>query len=767
MLLELKAPHPFKQGLGCRLCCVHWLTDTLRMDAFFRTSHPHFSCTLEDYLCIILCMKAIPCPVSPEALRAMVEDEQLTDLQIAEHLGTTKKRVQNWRNRFEITAIPKWERNQVLPIEGRLQSLLVGSMLGDGRLVRQVNATYYTEGHCEEQVPYLQWKTEQWGDWVKFDPPVYAVPSKEGYPQFCMRTCAHGSLNSWQELFYADHHKGWKRLLPEVVDLVDDFALAIWYLDDGTAGWWPGIIFGADKASHQVAQAIFEKFGLKPRWQTRQGKTGTFHMEREDTAERFLEIVTPHIPACMAYKLTFGFQGPHYQVRKRLTEVDLLDGVAKGVPIDRMARELGVGSSTLRRKLQKMGIAYNPPKGRPQTSAPWLTGPQPLVTARPLLLGHEGDKMHTLIKSGLTGQEVAEVYGVHKATIYRRIREAGHPPLKTGPKSKDFLPDGGVQLEVKYPDTSLWRAQDSPTQEAWILDVQAILGKVKFPYPEQVSSLVRDKKMRSLRAKEAVLDHSPLGLSLCYSFFPNRYQAKYKGNASALQAWHDPKAMKRAIKWQFKVGDPVTPPRVLKAVCANARTPTIFRPAVAAALYKRYCKPGDSVWDPCAGFGGRLVGAVAAGVRYVATDVAEATVDGNLRLAEWLGASDETEIHLCPAEEFSPPPVQMVFTSPPYFQQEQYVGGDQSWSEYGTFESWRDGFLKPMIHRGAEALVSGGHWVMNIADVKDKDVVHPLVETAREEFRLAGLVEVETLMMPLSNLNRRSGGEPILVWQRR
>ncbi len=706
-------------------------------------------------------MKAVPCPVTFEALRILVQEEQLTDLQIAALLGETKKRVQSWRKRFGLEALPRWERNRVSPIEGRLKSLLVGSMLGDGRLVRQTNATYYSESHCEDQTDYLKWKMQFWDGWdsdFRDD-----IPDQRGFHQVRFRTLAHGSLNPWQEMFYADHHKGWKRLLPEVVDLVDEFALAIWYMDDGTAGWWPGIIFGADKASHQVAQAIFEKFGLKPRWQLHKGDTGTFHMEREDTAERFLALVTPHVPDCMSHKLTFGFQGPHYQVRKRLTEEGLRDGVAKGIPISRMGRDLGVSGSTIRRKLRELGIEYSPAKGRPTLVTPWLGNPMPLVMERPLLLGEEGNKMCGLIQGGMTGQEVADLYGVHKATVFRRIREAGHPSLKTGPKSSGQ--DAASLLRLKYPDTSLWGSQDLVTKEAWIQDVQSLLGKVVFPYPERVSDQVRDKRMASLRAKEAVLDLSVLGLSLCYSFFPNRYRAHYLGKQSAFEAWQDPKAMRRAIRWQFKVGDPVSPPRVLKAVCANARTPSIFRPAVAAALYKRFCKPGDVVWDPCAGFGGRLVGAVAAGVKYVGTDVSPETVDGNQRMAHWLRAKD-AEIHLCPAEVFNPPPVQMVFTSPPYFHQEQYVGGDQSWSEYGTFEHWRMSFLRPVIQRGADALVSGGYWILNIANVKDKGVLYPLVETAREEFRLAGLEEVETLVMPLSNLNRKSGGEPILVWKK-
>lgn len=308
-------------------------------------------------------MRAIPCPVSPEELRRLVHDEKLPDKDIALQLGGTIKRVQSWRRRFGIEALPRWKRNEVTPVEGQLRSLLVGSMLGDGRIVRQKTASYYTESHCGAQRDYLEWKARLWGPWAG---PVAEVPDQRGYEQVRMVTPAHGTLNPWRAMFYERPRKGWKRLLPEVVDLVDEFALAIWYMDDGHAGWWPGITFGMDDESREVARSIFDKFGLKPRWQLHKGRTGTFYMEREDTAERFLDLIRPHVPACMASKLgPFGFQGPHHQVRAKLDLETLTLLSAQGVPIKRIARDLGVGASTVSRRLEQWGIDHPRKQGRP------------------------------------------------------------------------------------------------------------------------------------------------------------------------------------------------------------------------------------------------------------------------------------------------------------------------------------------------------------------------------------------------------------------
>ena len=383
------------------------------------------------------------------------------------------------------------------------------------------------------------------------------------------------------------------------------------------------------------------------------------------------------------------------------------------------------------------------------------------ANARHLTPNKAGD----LAGKGLTVRQISSLSGVGASTVRRRLREAGVAKRKPGRK-----PKGSVSryetLGDRYPDTSLWGALPRDQQQEWVEDVLMSLRQGPFPFPPMVTTDQRDHEMSSLRGMGDELTKAVMGLKLCYPFFPNRYQARYQGKCSAYEAWYNDTHLMAAIKWQFRVGDPVTPSRVLRAVCANVRTPTVFRPAVAKALYQRYCPPGGTVWDPCAGFGGRLVGAVAAGVRYVGTDVAPETVEGNLKLAEWLGAS-QVDVHLADAAVFVPPPVDMVFTSPPYFQQEQYAGGDQSWKAHTTFEGWVEGFLRPMVQRGADALVPGGHWVMNIADVRVGRSTHLLVDTARRVLQDAGLGEVTTLSMPLSNLNRRVGGEPVLVWQKK
>lgn len=312
-------------------------------------------------------MKAVSCPITPEELGRLYLEERWTDNQIAIHLGveSTVKRVRSWRRRFGIETICRTERHILTPIEGRLRSVLVGSVLGDGRISKSAHVSRYRENHSHGQFDYLMWKLNEWGSaWVPSGHKrVTWVLKGKSYEGWRFETVSHASLNPWHELFYPE--PGPKRLCEQVVDLVDELAFAIWFMDDGSAAWWPLITFGMDPASRGIALAIFDKFGFSPRWTLTSGDTGQFIFEGEEQAERFMDLVRPHMPECMHYKLSFGFQGPHYQVRQKLPEDQLRELAAQGTPIRRMAELLGSTPTTVDRHLKKHGITHPRMIGRP------------------------------------------------------------------------------------------------------------------------------------------------------------------------------------------------------------------------------------------------------------------------------------------------------------------------------------------------------------------------------------------------------------------
>lgn len=310
-------------------------------------------------------MKLVPCPISEAELRTLYLETKLTDAEIAAQVGCPLKHIRRWRHRWGIETICRTERHEVPIIEGRLRSVLVGSMLGDGRISKGTHVAHYAENHAEGQKEYLEWKSKEWGSWVQLGlRPVTWIHQEEEYDGWRFETVGHATMLPWHALFYPE--PGAKQLRPQVVDLVDSLALAIWFMDDGSRGWWPRITFGMRSGSREIARAIFQKFSLDPRWELKKDPTGDFIFEGEDQAHLFISLVKLHMPEFMHYKLNFGFQGPHYQVRERASEEILREMASQGVPIKKMAKLIGVGASTIDRHLKKFGIEHLRTVGRPK-----------------------------------------------------------------------------------------------------------------------------------------------------------------------------------------------------------------------------------------------------------------------------------------------------------------------------------------------------------------------------------------------------------------
>lgn len=319
-------------------------------------------------------MRPIPCPIEPELLREMYSVRKLTDQKIVDEIAEmgfldhTVKHVRSWRKKFGIETILPSSRHDLPPLEGRLLSVFLGSMLGDGGLARQTKkmsdgsvysppSANFFESHCGAQVEYLKWKVEQWGpEWVR---DMRQIPMKDKRIQFRMWTHNHPSLLKWHQTFYPSG-KGNKLFCEEIVPLVDPLALAIWYMDDGTAGWWPAISFGGFGDSRKHAIKILENFGLTVTWVPWQSKSphiGYLTINGIDNANKFLDIIRPHVPPCMAHKLNPGYiTGERNRIKEAIGDTDL-----NATPIRQLAKKLGVSATTLSRRRGRIeNAAENP-----------------------------------------------------------------------------------------------------------------------------------------------------------------------------------------------------------------------------------------------------------------------------------------------------------------------------------------------------------------------------------------------------------------------
>jgi hypothetical protein len=185
---------------------------------------------------------------------------------------------------------------------------------------------------------------------------------------------------------------------------------------------------------------------------------------------------------------------------------------------------------------------------------------------------------------------------------------------------------------------------------------------------------------------------------------------------------------------------------------------TKYRTVTAKSIVKFY--DAKKVLDPCIGWGGRMLGALAAGAEYVGCEPDTKTVAGLRGIlddlppsvsqkATILGEPAEVGLHLEGVFDFD-----MVLTSPPYFNLEVYTGGDQSIGRHTKWESWVENWLKPVILRSLELLKPGGVSCWSVKNFKT-DKAYPLADVVKEIHKKAGWDLVKTVVMKGSG---RPGG---------
>ena len=142
-------------------------------------------------------------------------------------------------------------------------------------------------------------------------------------------------------------------------------------------------------------------------------------------------------------------------------------------------------------------------------------------------------------------------------------------------------------------------------------------------------------------------------------------------------------------------------------------------------VMRDYCKQFNlnktsKILDPCAGWGGRMIGASVICNSYTCFDPSTQTYVGLVKLFKWLKAFNpnfEAKIHKLPFEDskLEKEIFDFALTSPPYYNTEKYSDEEtNSLNRYKTFDEWSNGFYIPMIKKTMQALKNNCSFVLNI-----------------------------------------------------
>lgn len=188
---------------------------------------------------------------------------------------------------------------------------------------------------------------------------------------------------------------------------------------------------------------------------------------------------------------------------------------------------------------------------------------------------------------------------------------------------------------------------------------------------------------------------SNLGVELIKSKSNSYWKSSYRGKMSPMDVWNDDDKMYEIIK--YRIGDNKTKEtfdfsqhQLLRGISANRYTISFFKPVLAASIYKYFLgnKVSPIVFDPCAGFGGRLIGfkSMYPSGTYIGIEPNIETYNELLELSKDM---TNVYIHNCKLEDFHVSfDYDLAFTSIPYYNLETY----SNVITYSNMEEWTDRF---------------------------------------------------------------------------
>lgn len=178
------------------------------------------------------------------------------------------------------------------------EQILLGSMLGDGYIAQRTSRNCeYKETHSIYQLEYIQWKRDKLYPFVD----DIRVGHKEKTAQ--IKSVALPQLGFYRNVFYPNG----KKIVPvESLAWLDDLAVAVWYMDDGSISKSQGNV---KLCTHGFNLG---NVGMLQGWlATKYNIISHIYMDREypfltimkESSDKFLQIVEPHIIPSMRYKL--------------------------------------------------------------------------------------------------------------------------------------------------------------------------------------------------------------------------------------------------------------------------------------------------------------------------------------------------------------------------------------------------------------------------------------------------------------------------------
>ena len=263
------------------------------------------------------------------------------------------------------------------------------------------------------------------------------------------------------------------------------------------------------------------------------------------------------------------------------------------------------------------------------------------------------------------------------------------------------------------------------------------LTKVDFKHNYPEDKLHKDwMALQRFSSKDFFINSQKrTGMKLCEHYFPNFFDIQ-SDNKSFSGLWKDPEVLEKVLRWNRQSHSTPYLSELRRGVYFTQALPksTMYRPLMAKMIVDHY--NAKVVLDPCAGWGGRMLGALASGAEYHAFEPNRETHYNLLRLAEYLNVMDRVNI-ICDdflnVKSHNIPKVDLVLTSPPYWDLEVYDDDPkQSIQQFSSYKEWIKGFIIPAVDYSIDHLKQNGTSCWNVAKVRSRHDLCQEVENCHE-----------------------------------
>ena len=153
---------------------------------------------------------------------------------------------------------------------------------------------------------------------------------------------------------------------------------------------------------------------------------------------------------------------------------------------------------------------------------------------------------------------------------------------------------------------------------------------------------------------------------------------------------------------------------------------TTHRPIIPAMIYRLF--GAKKVYDTSAGWGDRMLAAMALGIDYTGVDPNVRLIKGHKFLIDTINPQQSTKVITSCAEKFNPnDEFDGMYTSPPFYTLECYSNDKTQSINYKGFNSWMNDFLFKMLENCIQCVKNDGFIAINIINWRDYNILDSMI----------------------------------------